>query len=142
MVKMGLLLWAMYLHFVADFLLQSREMGQKKSSELKWLLAHVGIQFLVLFLGLWLLLPRDIALLLSGANALIHGTIDWFIWKGYKKFVERRLYEEGPDNNNNPAHNLWQNGEWQYWKDSWFYTTIGFDQMLHVMTLILILSFV
>ena len=31
---------------------------------------------------------------------------------------------------------------WKYWEDHWFYTTIGFDQLLHVLTIILLARFI
>lgn len=108
-------------HFVADFLLQSREMGKKKSSELHWLLGHLAIQLLAFFI---VLLPfTEWAFVFALLNATIHGVIDWNIWRLYKLSVVRRF----PDVN--PA-------TYQYWEDHWFYATIGLDQLLHGLTLI------
>jgi hypothetical protein len=30
----------------------------------------------------------------------------------------------------------WKAASWKYWEDHWFFTTIGFDQLLHGLTLI------
>jgi hypothetical protein len=118
----------MCVHYVADFLLQPREMGKKKSSEPKWLAGHLLIQFLCF-------LPFTnwrFALV----NCFFHGVIDWNIWKAYKFMVGVRLKL-------NPNHSLLRFGfrkkfnpdHWQYQEDSKFYDTIGFDQLLHFLTL-------
>ncbi len=119
---MGLLIYLFVLHFIADFILQSREMGKKKSVEFSWLSAHLQIQaaiFLVFLLPINLLFAAKFAFL----NALIHGIIDWNIWKLYKVSVYLRDKRATPET-------------WKYWEDHLFYTTIGFDQLLHASTLI------
>lgn len=138
---MMLLIWLMVLHFVADFILQSREMGKKKSSELKWLAYHLAIQFTVFCLVGW-----KFAL----ANALIHGVIDWHIWKGYKIIAHYRLMRRADlsswmNGNLNIPHEVRRAEKYgellkdfQYWEDHWFYTTIGFDQLLHMSTLVIL----
>ncbi len=120
-------------HFIADFLLQSREMGKTKSTKFKVLLAHIGIQYSILFIGLIFFIGPEFAFKISGLNALVHGVIDWYIWRGYKWSVYSRIKQ-------NPNHKLtWlQDGEegWVYWEDHYFYVTIGLDQLLHGLTLI------
>lgn len=124
------------LHFVADFLMQSREMGQKKSSEVKWLLKHLGIQFGVFFVGLTLFVGPTLALGYAVLNALIHGLIDWHIWRLYKAWTHYRL-NKGIGTPKEIKE--WQdNEEFHYWDDHWFYTTIGLDQFLHGVTLIIL----
>lgn len=123
------LLLAFFLHFIADFILQSREMGKNKSSNWKYLLAHLSIQFLVFlpFFG-WQF---------SLANAAIHGIIDKNIWNLYKIFTLYRLgyfraWKEGKLDNVTKYH--------KYWEDHLFYATIGLDQFLHSATLILLFN--
>lgn len=124
------LVLAFFLHFVADFILQSREMGKRKSTDILFLVAHLGIQFFVFlpFFGL------KFALL----NALIHGLIDWNIWKLYKYSVLKR-------SKNGSSLGIWDVGtelaNFKYWEDHLFYTTIGFDQFLHTLTLILLYNY-
>jgi len=108
------------LHFVADFILQSREMGKKKSSEWRWLAAHLAIQFTVFLLVGW-----KFAL----ANALIHGIIDKNIWNLYKLSVLWRCPEFAKISTEDQA-------AFPFWEDHLFYATIGFDQLLHALTLI------
>jgi hypothetical protein len=114
------------LHFIADFVLQPREMGKKKSEEPRWLAGHLAIQFTVFapFTSIWFAL----------ANCTIHGVIDWFIWRGYKYSVISRL---GITHMNMNAPNIAElKNSWKYWEDHLFYTTIGFDQLLHALTLV------
>lgn len=118
-----ILSYLMLLHFIGDFLLQSREMGTKKSEELRWLIAHVGTYGSVLFIGAVpiishvVFLPVTFFLIVIG----VHAVQDWFIWRVYKLSVVKRGF----------------GSSFEYWKDKWFYTTIGFDQLLHVITIIL-----
>lgn len=101
------------IHFVSDALLQSRDMGKKKSSEPKYLAAHLAIIFFCFlpFTGFWF----------SLSNVVVHGLIDWHIWRGYKLLVMKRFPNADTS--------------FQYWEDRWFYATILFDQALHVATL-------
>jgi len=116
------------LHFIADFLLQSREMGKNKSIYFSFLLEHVVIICGVFFVAL--VMHRDLIfgniLLFVALNGLIHGLIDWNIWRLYKASIPRRF----------PT--LEKLNKFQYYEDSWFYHTIGLDQMLHVSTLVLL----
>lgn len=170
---MLLLAYMMVLHFVADFILQSREMGQKKSVEFKWLVHHLWIQYMIFLAGLFMffsvaamfsaswyffaLTPTQIISLASKFalyNAVIHGIIDWNIWKFYKLSAHKRIIKQireaykvkfGEDTAVDDktlivvtAPEMYQEKvkNWQYWEDHLFYTTIGFDQMLHALTII------
>jgi len=129
------LIGALVTHFVADFILQSRKMGKEKSSKFTVLLHHLAIQAVgFLWLG-W-----KFALL----NAAIHGVVDWHIWRLYKLLVINRTKEA------DGAHPLWDEyirdnkthvKEWKFWDDHWFYTTIGFDQLLHIGTIVFLLDY-
>lgn len=136
--------YLLFLHFFADFVLQSREMGQKKSEYPKWLFIHITIQFLIFFIGMNLLLlldspPENLAfndfwypLKFAFLNALVHGAIDWNIWKLYKWSVwKRRDPELFGTIDDLKKH-------WKYWEDHLFYATIGFDQFLHTITIVIL----
>lgn len=143
-------------HFVADFLLQSREMGKTKSTNFLVLLEHLVIQFGVMFTVLCLVPPPLaiigvlLALKLSGLNALVHGVIDWNIWRGYKWSVVQRLYQSRhlrPEENPlidwekyTMSSDMTVTKYWKYWDDHWFYATIGLDQLLHGLTMIVLVG--
>jgi Protein of unknown function (DUF3307) len=136
---MTVLVKLLALHFLADFILQPREMGVKKSQELKWLFGHLAIQFLIF--------APFTSIVFALANCAVHGVIDWYIWRAYKLSVRARLYDEDGDKlpknyvelKIKPCHSLMSDaGEWRFWLDHLFYTTIGLDQMLHGITLVLL----
>jgi hypothetical protein len=104
-------------HFVSDFLLQTRRMGKEKSENENVLFMHIAIVFLCFLPFGWLL---------SLANAMVHMLIDRHIWRAYKWYAKRSIKNGSP---------LFVYGEYKYWEDKWFYTTIGFDQTLHILTI-------
>lgn len=124
------LIYLCILHFISDFILQSREMGTKKSEQVVWLLRHLIYIQMVFTFGLAPLLFTGLSgekyLLFLVLNTIIHGIIDWNIWKLYKLSVLYRFINR--DN-------------FKYWEDHLFYTTIGFDQLLHISTLIFLWNF-
>lgn len=134
-------IYVFFLHFIADFLLLSREMGKKKSEDVKVLLEHLGIQFLVMFIGLMFVAIPSIAFSISLLNIVFHGLIDWNIWRLYKKFAHYRI-KKGIDKHLQVSYGTREGhvNEWKYYEDHWFYATIGFDQFLHVSTLVMILE--
>ena len=121
-------------HFVADFILQSRDIATRKSSELSvlakhlWVIMWVPVMVYVLSICL-MIAPLSIFMYkpilgMIVVNAAIHGVIDWNIWKMYKAFVKSRF----PD----------ATADYKYWEDHWFYATIGLDQLLHALTIIIL----
>lgn len=120
-MQIEFLLKLLFVHFVADFLLQSREMGKKKSSEVLWLFFHITIIFLCFI---------PFGLEFSIYNAVAHLFIDGILWNIYKLgwgiVFKLRIKED---------EILTMEGEisrHRYWEDHWFYAVIGLDQMLHV----------
>lgn len=130
-----IVIYLAFLHLIADFVLQDREMGKKKSEKLQVLVHHCFFQFWVFYGGL-ILLDYD-----SGAiykfvllNALVHGVIDWNIWRVYKKFTMWQVKLGKRQNlTGRQGH---QNTEYRYWDDHYFYLTIGIDQFLHLATIV------
>jgi hypothetical protein len=119
-------------HFIADFVFQSRDMGKKKSSEPIWLFKHLAIQFSAFLIALILFTPW--ALPFALLNAAIHGIIDWHIWRFYKLYAYKAIAK-------NPQHPLLTGNPaepWKYQEDHWFWVTVGFDQLLHALTLVLL----
>ena len=132
-------------HVIADFLLQSREMGKNKSQDIGVLCQHLGIQFAVFFIGCIPLMGADAALIFAFVNACIHGVIDWNIWKLYKfyayicikKIVAKKhgWWSQPPEEDPNIKEEI---ANWKYWEDKGFYDTIGVDQFLHGATLVVL----
>lgn len=134
------MIYLFVLHFIADFLLQSREMGQNKSEDTYWLACHLIIQMLVFAFGLMFVIGADRACAFAAINTVIHGVIDWNIWKLYKFSVKRRI-DVGHLQSTIEIKGLVLH-EYKYWEDSWFYHTIGLDQMLHMITLVVVWQYV
>lgn len=102
--------WLLLAHWIGDFVLQTSEMANGKSKSLKWLTIHVLVYALaVLFFTYWMF-PLKLALSYTFINLLIHWGVDFFTSKlASKYFNQPRI----------------------------FYPIIGFDQMIHAMTLFL-----
>lgn len=122
---LDILLILFLVHFVSDFLLQSRKMGENKSTSMPWLVGHIGIIFICFV---------PFGLFFAMCNAISHLLLDGCLWNIYKLgwgIVFKGRIKEDPV--------LTMDGELhrhKYWKDYWFYTTIGFDQMLHLIFLV------
>jgi Protein of unknown function (DUF3307) len=113
---MKFLAWCFILHFIGDFLLQSRWMAENKGRLWSALGAHIGILTLVFAAGTG-------SLSLAICNGAVHALIDRNIWNGYK------WYRRGEDI-----------ATFQYWKDHLFWATLGLDQMLHGLTILWLVS--
>ncbi len=102
MSKIIILIW---LHFIADFLLQSDEMALNKSKNIYWLIFHgfvYGLPFL--YFG-WLF---------SLSAFIGHVCVDGITSQLTSYFLQKE-------------------------KRHWFFVTIGFDQVIHITYLILLL---
>lgn len=143
------LIYLFFLHLLADFILQPREMGRKKSDNLIYLAGHVLIQYLVFLLGLivayhYEFLPvqskYEARVFINGfalANAAIHGLIDGITWNLYKFSVVLRKPKQlfgRPTQGDKPV--------FKYWEDHYFYLTIGIDQFLHISTIVLVFELI
>lgn len=108
------IIWMLFCHWFADFVAQSDDMAKKKSSDENVLLAHVAVYSGILILGYLIAsflvdyTPRWAFLL----NVPSHLLIDYSTSK-----INARLYK------NEQRH--------------WFFVSIGFDQFLHYVVLLL-----
>lgn len=141
---MGYMALALVVHFVADFLMQSRDMGKNKSIYVKVLFQHVSIQFIMFAICFAPFVGIQTALIFSLCNAAIHALIDWNVWKLYKLYAYKRIKDEASQFKiSEQERQTWiatSVKNWQFWEDHWFFTTIGFDQMLHMLTLVALIS--
>ena len=147
-----LYLYLFALHFIADFILQPREMGRRKSEcslkGLKYLLAHIFIVFSVFFVGLIIFAGWQFALIFAVFNAVLHFIIDAIIWKGYMYSVWKRRHKLlGYDKGESPPRSDKEikktlKVHFKYWEDSWFYATIGLDQLLHFSTIVFFIELI
>ena len=113
-------------HAVADFFLQSRSMAENKSKDSYVLFQHMGVHYLAFLLMGWTLgLEAKWYMNLALYNALIHGSIDWFLWRGFKRTVEYR-YGHLADT------------YYEYQKDYLFWWFLGTDQFLNISTIVAI----
>jgi L-lactate permease len=155
---MTVLIIALLAHFVADFLLQDREMGKNKSEKISVLAQHVAVNvfvttiFLVPFVGL------EKALIFSSLNGLVHGFVDWNIWRSYKAYAMRKIKEDAQAMAKKKhltlvgkskeevymekvAFLMEARSNFKFWEDHWFYVTMGADQFLHTVTIVVLWSF-
>lgn len=110
-----ILIFMFFLHWVADFVLQSRRVAEEKSKHPDALFEHVGIYSLTLFAGLvWIDLL--LALQLSMTNGVCHWIIDYISSKMTTHFYTYKKMHE-------------------------FWITVGFDQFLHSAILITSVKF-
>lgn len=121
-----------FLHFVADFLLQSRKMGKEKSKKVNFLIQHCSIQLAIFFIGLLPIYGLQ-SIEFAALNAIIHGVIDWHIWRLYMVSVLWRKTDSKVPWKERPKL---ISKRFPYWEDHYFYLTIGLDQFLHMTTLV------
>jgi len=126
-----LLILLLLSHFIADFLLQSREMAKEKSNNLGVLIKHCLIQFTIPLIILSCFAQSWLIVIVCILNAVIHGIIDWNIWGLYKSTVLWR----------STSYSEEDLAKWKYWEDHWFYVTIGLDQLLHTLTIVFLWFF-
>ena len=119
---------ALLLHYGLDFLLQPRWMAKDKSWRLEVLLLH-GLVLVGGFAPVF-------GLAFAVWNAVIHCLIDWWVWRIYRKTVVHRILRQS-GSARGYAGTI---GNWKYYEDKMFYDFIGADQLLHVLTLVGLLS--
>ena len=111
----------LFYEYICDFILQSREVAENKTKDIKALGIHLS-SFLLLLIPLFLMgYTLSVALTFVLMYALIHGLIDMSLWGFYRKSAEKRKIKE-------------------YWNDKEFYDFIGLDRYLHIVSFILLYS--
>jgi len=125
-------------HFISDFFFQSRNMGKKKSKEILYLILHGNILFFAFILCSFIFIEYNIAAMISLSLVIIHCLQDWYIWRIYQYYVLVKLQNENLGCTNKELKEYINSEDYKYWEDYWFYVTLGLDQLLHFITIILI----
>ena len=126
-------------HFIADFVFQTRKMGENKSTSLFWLSMHILTYFTVfLTLGLFYLQPllgwwHFIGYVIM--NTLLHFATDFITSKITGYFYMKAESAKTQDIANEIKLSKARRAMKGFW------TTIGFDQLVHCTTLIQTLKF-
>lgn len=120
------------IHVIFDFVLQSRETATNKSSNLKYLMPHL----FMIFIGMTIFASlsgryetQNQAGIFIFGNVILHGLIDWNIWKLYKVFTYIQIKRGKRENLFTITED--QVGDYKYWEDATFYNFIAIDQALH-----------
>lgn len=110
----GLLIAVMFLHWLGDFVIQTKWMAENKSKSMEALTLHVVCYSLVLFVGLWVSQQWTVNDLCRYTliNLAVHWAVDCMTSRLTKIAVEKRNKHQ-------------------------FFAIIGFDQFLHATTLLL-----
>lgn len=112
MIDVKALIYVMFCHYIADFILQPRWIAEQKSKDLWVLGTHIGIYFTAMFLACTLIASSwKMAFLYATVNSMLHFVTD--LWSSR---MTSRAYER---------------------KDMvMFWNIIGLDQFLHIAGLI------
>jgi len=111
MVNVTVVLSILFIHWVADFVLQSDWMAINKSKESKALVAHVSVYSLTWFVGLFFFKFEAVAMFVC-YTYLFHYMTD---------FITSRINAK----------------LWKAEQRHWFFVMVGFDQVLHYAQLFL-----
>jgi len=114
MINIYIVLAILFIHWFADFILQTNWQAQNKSKSWRALLEHNAIYSTVWFWPMLYLLPGDVSRALSfvGITMICHTTTDYFTSR-----LNTYLW------NKKDVHN--------------FFVSVGFDQFLHYVQLLL-----
>ena len=136
------LIFILFFEYLGDFVFQSREIATKKSEDGDSLQAHLQILSAFLFVPVMIVLSQTfgffggivLSFFFCVANAIIHGVIDWNIWKLYKWIVYNRIKKQNPSSIECALKEF--KDDRLYADDPVFYNIIGLDRLLHVSTII------
>lgn len=107
------ILLILLIHYLGDFVLQTHEQSQRKSSENKWLFYHTGSYSLIWVLAAWGFYANFLAAFLFGTITFVfHTATDWVTSRVGKSFWSSGDYHNG-------------------------FAVVGFDQILHYVQLLL-----
>ena len=112
----------LFIHYIADFICQPHEIASTKSHNIEAMLIHIIIYSLITFMFLMFTIPGDIFSFVSVINytcilGLFHGLTD-IVTSKFSKY-------------------LWNKG-----KVGDFFNLIGFDQLIHQTTILMLYYYV
>ena len=114
---MDTLIFALLIHFLADFALQTHNQATKKSSSNWYLFLHVGTYSLVWFLATFAYTNDDLfALSFASITFVAHFITDYITSRMSKQFFDNQDFHNG-------------------------FVVIGFDQLLHYIQLFATLEY-
>ena len=125
----GVMIFMVWIHFLADFIFQRRTVALGKSSEMILLNEHWLIVFFVTYLGSLIIFRVSFGsdegsgwdpVIFSLMISVVHAIQDYFVWNSYKGIRKDSVIN--------------------YWEDKLFYTYLGLDQMLHITWILLVLK--
>ena len=113
----------MIIHWVADFVIQTRQEAKNKSTSNKYLLLHT-VKYSLLYISFFPLIGRAVFLFI-GITFISHTIIDYFTSRVNKNLWTKREMLKVIDKD--------LSSRWEHL----FWCTIGFDQCLHIIQLII-----
>lgn len=129
---MSYIIVIMIIHFLSDFVFQSRKMGTKKSKSNLWLFYHV-LTYSLITLVLWVIFVAGVVINFKILFSLFlftftsHFFVDFFTSRisslFYIKAKEEKIYKQ------------------KMKFEQYFWLTIGIDQLIHNVTLLLTYNF-
>jgi len=130
MISIGLFIYILCLHYVADFIFQPYDLSVEKSESYTALFSHVTIYACTIYLGLLLVADIECALKFAGLNFIFHFLVDWSTSRVISDNSSRLLLD--PDDTK-PIHK-----RLKLWGPI---SLLGFDQLLH-QALLLIAAYI
>jgi len=110
----------LFVHWVADFLLQTKNMAINKSKEVGWLTFHVAVYSLTWFILLSFIYGIEKSFIFSAMTFSLHFITDFWTSKWTSKLYRDSKFYGFPS----------------------FFSVIGLDQWLHFAQLILTLDYI
>lgn len=114
-IDIVIVLWILFIHWIADFVLQTDKQAKMKSSNNWYLLAHTSIYAVTTHAFWGFIMPAE-----SGFELFIYGVLITFVVHTITDYITSRLNSY-----------LWKKGDVHN-----FFVSIGLDQFLHFIQLI------
>lgn len=111
-LSISVLLYIMFAHFIADFVLQTHQMATNKSSSNYWLSMHVGLYTILMTVSMSALINDHRLVIWVLFNGIAHWITDYFTSRGSSHFFKKQD---------------WHNG----------FVVVGIDQYMHLACLVL-----